>query len=253
MTDPRRLLDDGSGASPALRALLASAKREDDPRAPQIEALSAKLAASVASLSPIAPTALAPHVVATAVASASRLAVCVKAGAVILALGVLCGGAWYVRTVRDAEHTQAETRRVIELEARQTPSTVAPRAPDNASIENAVPPPSPTPSPDSASAPPRPAPSPRQRPGSGDSEAETKLVVAAGAALVRDNAEAALALTREHLARFPNGAHAEERDRIAIEALARLEGVERARAAADRFFMRYPQSIYRSRIESLLR
>jgi outer membrane protein assembly factor BamD (BamD/ComL family) len=109
------------------------------------------------------------------------------------------------------------------------------------------------PSLDTASAPARPPASPRKPTASGDSEAETKLVVAAGAALVRDNAEAALALTREHLARFPNGAHAEERDRIAIEALARLEGVERARAAADRFFLRYPQSIYRSRIESLLR
>jgi hypothetical protein len=253
MTDPRRLLDDGSAASPALRALLASAKREDDPRAPQIEALSARLAASVAPPSPIAPMALAPHVVATAVASASRLAIGIKAGAVIVALGVLCGGAWYVRTIRDAEHTQADTRPAIELDARPTPATVAPRAPDQASIESVAAQPSPTPSPDSASALPRPAASPRQPRGSGDGEAETKLVVAAGAALVRDDPEAALALTRQHLAQFPNGAHAEERDRIAIEALARLGGFERARTAADRFFIRYPESIYRSRIESLLR
>ena len=63
-------------------------------------------------------TALPPHAVATAVAGASRLVVGAKAGAVFVALGVLCGGAWYVRTIRDAEHTQAETRRVIALEAR---------------------------------------------------------------------------------------------------------------------------------------
>jgi len=60
-------------------------------------------------------------------------------------------------------------------------------------------------------------------------------------------------LTREHRARFPDGAHAEERDRIAIEALVRLGGIDDARVAGDRFFSRYPQSIYRSRIEDLLR
>jgi hypothetical protein len=257
MTDPRRLLD-GSEASPALRALLASAKRDDDPGAPQIEALSARIAAAVAPIVPIAP---APPVIATAAASAGHAAIAVKAGAVIVALGVIGGGGWYVRQIRDDARTHVETRPAIKLDARQVPAPVAPRAPDHASdhgsdhasVENVVPRPSPTPSPDSASAPPRPTASPRQPRGSGDSEAETKLVVAAGAALVRDDAEAALALTREHLAQFPNGAHAEERDRIAIEALARLGGLDDARAAADRFFLRYPRSIYRSRIESLLR
>jgi hypothetical protein len=182
----------------------------------------------------------------------------------IVVLGVLCGGAWWVRAIRH--------------DARQPPSPVSARAPDNASqdnassdnassdnassgnasqdnaaIENVVPQPPSTPSLDSASAPPHPATSPRQKRGSGDSEAETKLVLTAGAALVRDDAGAALALTRQHLAQFPNGAHAEERDRIAIEALARLGGIDDARAAAGRFFIRYPQSIYRSRIETLLR
>ena len=269
MTDPRRLLDDGSEASPALRALLASAKRGDDPRASQIEALSARLAASVAplaSITPVGPLATSPQVVAAAVARARHAAMGAKVGAVIVALGVLCGGAWYVRATRDVAHTHAQKRRAIELDARQTPSTVAPRepddgSPDNASSDNAssdhasigevVPQPSPMRSLDSASTPPRHTAAPKQPRGAGDSE--TKLVFAAGAALVRDDAETALALTREHLAQFPNGAHAEERDRIAIEALARLGRRDRARAAADRFFMRYPQSIYRSRIEGLVR
>jgi len=247
MTDPRRLLDDGSEASPALRALLASAKRDDDPGARQVAALSARLAAAVAPLAP------APQAIATAAASAGHAAIGAKMAAVIFALGALCGGAWYVHAIRDDARTHAELRRAVERDARQTPSTVAPRAPDHASIEEVVPQPPAAPSLDSGSARPRPAAVPRQPRGSGDSEAETKLVVAAGAALVRDDAEAALALTREHLAQFPNGAHAEERDRIAIEALARLGGVERARAAADRFFLRYPRSIYRSRIEGLVR
>jgi hypothetical protein len=253
MTDPRRLLDNGSDASPALRALLASAKRDDDPRAAQVEALSARLAAAMAPVAPAAPIAPAPHVIASAAARASHAAVCVKAGAAIVALGVLCAGALYVRVIRDDARTRAETSHAIEVDARQSPTAVAPQAPDHPSIENAVPRPSPAPSLDVASAPAPPATSPKQKRGSGDSDAEAKLVLTAGAALVRDDAETALALTREHGARFPNGAHAEERDRIAIEALVRLRGLEDARLAGDRFFVRYPQSIYRARIEGLLR
>src|SRR6185295_5263530 len=183
VTDPRRLLD-GSDASPALRALLASAKRDDDPSAPQIEALSARLAAAIAPVVPIAPMAPAPQAIATAAASAGHAAIGAKAGAVIVALGFLGGGAWYVHAIREDARPHAETRPAVGLDARQLPSTVAPRAPDTASIEKVVPQPSPTRSPDGASAPPRPAASPRQPRGAGDSEAETKLVVAAGAALV---------------------------------------------------------------------
>ena len=53
MTDPRRLLDDGSGASPALRALLASARRDDDPSAAQVEALSTRLRLPVEQANPL--------------------------------------------------------------------------------------------------------------------------------------------------------------------------------------------------------
>jgi len=264
MTDPRRLLDYGSEASPALRAILASAKRMDDPRASQIEALEARLAASVAplaSITPVGPLATPPQVVAAAVARARYAGMGARAAAVIVALAVLCGAAWYVRAIRDTSDTRAG----------QAPSMVAPRAPDRASPDRAspdrgspdrgspdrasigkmAPPASPTPPLDRASDLPRSTAAPTKPRGAGDSE--TKLVVAAGAALVRDDAATALALTREHLAKFANGAHAEERDRIAIEALVRLGGRDRARAAADRFFMRYPQSIYRSRIEDLMR
>jgi len=280
MTDPRRLLDDGSEASPALRALLASARRGDDPRARQIEALSARLAASVAPIAPIVPIAPAPQAIATAAASAGRAAFAAKACAMIAVLGVVGSGAWYVHATRDDARTRAETRPArrddarthaetrparrddartpaevrpaIGLDASPLPSTIVLGPPADVPIEEAPQPP-PTLTMDSAGGPPRLAASPRQPRGPGDSEAETKLVVAAGAALVANDAEAALALTREHLTRFPNGAHAEERDRIAIEALVRLGGLEGARAAADRFFTRYPQSVYRSRVESLVR
>jgi hypothetical protein len=253
MSDPRRLLDDGSEASPALRALLSSARRADDPRADQIEALSARLEDSGVPLAPIPRMAPPPPPVATAVARASRAAIAARTSAMVIGLGVLCGGALYVRAIRNDAHPQAEMPSTIELDARPAPSAVAPPLPDDPPIEQPGPQPSPTPSLGSASPPPRPAPLSRKARGAGDSEAETKLVVEAGAALVRDDAAAALSLTRQHLAQFPRGAHAEERDRIAIEALARLGGLDDARAAASRFFLRYPHSIYRSRIEGLVR
>lgn len=252
MSDPRRLLEGGE-ASPALRALLTSAKRADDPSAAQIDALSARVTAAVA---PHAPVPVPSQAVATALAAASRLAIAARAGAVIVGLGALCGAAWYVHTMRDDVRPRQDTQRATDSDAQQIPSAVVPRppavvAPDDAALDSVVPQPSPAPSPD-RTIPPRPAAGSKPR-GSASSEAETQLVVAAGAALVRDDAEAALALTRQHVAQFPNGAHAEERDRIAIEALARLGKLDRARAAADRFFLRYPRSIYRPRIEGLVR
>ncbi len=57
MSDPRRLLDEGSEASPLLRSLLASAKRADEPRAHQVAAVSAGLAPLLA---PIVPPPVVP-------------------------------------------------------------------------------------------------------------------------------------------------------------------------------------------------
>jgi hypothetical protein len=160
-----------------------------------------------------------------------------------------------VRVIRDDPRTHAETRPAIDPDARQPEPAAAPRAPDPAWTEDVAPQPSPAPSLDVADPPPPPAtvPKPKPKRGAGDGDAEAKLVLAAGTALVRDDAQTALALTRQHLARFPNGAHAEERDRIAIEALARLGRPDDARAAAGRFFVQYSESIYRARIEGLLR
>jgi hypothetical protein len=225
MTDPLRVLDDGS-ASPALRSLLESAKRADDPRAGQIDALSARLAPLMVPLVPIVPP---PVPVPTAIAGAGHAALAVKIAAAIAAVGLAGGGAWYVH----ASHAPAP---VV-----APPIVVVPSQP-------VAPAPPPMP-------PPEPAPTPAHRsaPRTTDAAAESALVTAAEDALVHGDPATALARAREHATRFPSGAHAEERDRIAIEALVRLGNSDTAHAAAEHFFTRYPHSIYRGRLETLLR
>ena len=60
------------------------------------------------------------------------------------------------------------------------------------------------------------------------------------------------ALTEEHARLYPHGLLAEERDVLAIEALARLGRLPRAKDLAQRFAARYPGSAYTKRIERAL-
>jgi hypothetical protein len=241
MTDPRRLLDDESSTSPTLRSLLESAKREDEPAYGRVTALATRLAPLIAPLAPLPPP---PAAVATA-ASAGKGVLVAKIGAAIVAAGLVGSGAWVAY----------DRSRAAPLAS--PPSPVQQTLPD-------APPPQPareiTPDvptmPDVPTTPDAPTtrlalPEPRA-PRHVDRDAEAALVRAAQAALLRDDAANALALTRQHATRFASGAHAEERDRIAIEALVRLGRTDDARAQAQRFFTHYPRSIYRPRIEALL-
>jgi hypothetical protein len=172
---------------------------------------------------------------------------------VLVVLGAIGGGAWYVYGSRSSAATPPAV-----IVAPQAP-TASPIAPDPMPVV----PPAPRIEPEPAAPVARPDQAPRasahgadtakRRRDPDDGEAEAALVVDAEAALVRDDTATALGLTRSHAARFPTGAHAEERDRIAIEALVRLGNREPARAAAERFFTRYPHSIYRARLEGLVR
>jgi hypothetical protein len=231
MTDPRRLLDDGSSTSPALRSLLESAKQEDEPREQRVAALTTRLAPLLTPLAAMPP----PPPVTAPVAAAGKSALAIKAGAAVVAAGLVGGGAWYL-------HDRAHVAQVAPAPAREP--VPVPEAPIPA-------PPAPTPElPQTPLALPA---HPRPSTPAVDPAAEAALVQSAEAALVGGDGANALALTREHATRFPAGAHAEERDRIAIEALVRLGRAGDAHAAAERFFARYPRSIYRARVEALLR
>lgn len=72
--------------------------------------------------------------------------------------------------------------------------------------------------------------------------AELALVEAATAALENGQPTRALDLAREHARRFPAGALAPERERVAIAALCDLGRVEAAKRRAERFYARHRNS-----------
>jgi hypothetical protein len=81
--------------------------------------------------------------------------------------------------------------------------------------------------------------------------AELALLEKAQDALRSRPAEA-LALTNEHARRFPKGSYAQEREVIAIEALAKTGRTAEARARADRFKRAFPGSASIRRIDAIL-
>lgn len=82
---------------------------------------------------------------------------------------------------------------------------------------------------------------------------EQALVDTARAALARGRAADALRAADEHAARFPSGKLAEERENLAIQALAFAGRRDEALARAARFHKRYPASLYGGTLDELLK
>jgi hypothetical protein len=80
-------------------------------------------------------------------------------------------------------------------------------------------------------------------------ESEAALLQRAQAALATDPARA-LALTREHRRRFPQGSLSQEREVIAIEALKRVGAGRAAGEKASEFEQRYRGSVHKERVRS---
>jgi hypothetical protein len=83
--------------------------------------------------------------------------------------------------------------------------------------------------------------------------AESALLDVARTALARGEPDHALAAVGRHAAQFPHGALAEEREAIAVKALAQSGRGADARARADRFRTRYPESLFSTAIDSSLK
>jgi hypothetical protein len=77
-------------------------------------------------------------------------------------------------------------------------------------------------------------------------------LIAAARRAVKARPARALALTARHLARFPRGQLAQEREVLAVEALVRLERRAAACARAARLLAAAPHSSYRLRLRGLL-
>jgi|LNFM01.1.fsa_nt_gb hypothetical protein len=81
---------------------------------------------------------------------------------------------------------------------------------------------------------------------------EQQLLSAAQRALTQRDTSAALDAVRAHSRRFARGALAEERDALEIRALLLGEREREARALAERFRRRYPDSVFIATIEERL-
>jgi len=88
-------------------------------------------------------------------------------------------------------------------------------------------------------------------PPAAEPESESEILRRAQDAL-RGSPARALALTDRHLARFPGGTFAQEREVLAISALLGMGRTAAARARATRFLTSFPTSAHRRRLEVLI-
>jgi hypothetical protein len=78
---------------------------------------------------------------------------------------------------------------------------------------------------------------------------QADLLARAWQALARHDPQTTLSLLDDDQRRHPHGALAEERDAMRVQALAAVGKRDEARARADAFFARYPQSVHRAAVE----
>jgi hypothetical protein len=79
---------------------------------------------------------------------------------------------------------------------------------------------------------------------------ERELIEPARSALIRTQAESALAAVGRHETEFPEGQLAEEREAIAVQALVLMGNFEDAKARATSFKQRFPSSLFVPLVES---
>ncbi|HVH41415.1 MAG TPA: hypothetical protein VM925_03700 [Labilithrix sp.] len=81
---------------------------------------------------------------------------------------------------------------------------------------------------------------------------EQELIDTARVALARHRGNDALEATQRHAQRFPHGVLSEEREALAIQALVAEGQLDAARARAEQFKRRYPQSIFGPSVDRAL-
>jgi hypothetical protein len=226
-----RWRESGSDATPAARHLLASASI-DDPSQEQLASLAGRLAPMLDPFRP--PLRVAPQ--------ASGLGARVARSAVVLIIGAAVLGVHLWKTpglgrypgtrpgTEAANSPLPSIDRVVVTPALLRLESYAEREPGGKSFGPAprVPPPSPV----------------------DPSKNEALLLLLAHEALVAGDVNAALAKVAEHQQSFPKGALAEEREVLAIEALAKSGQADGARARARSFHARYPSSAYAARVDA---
>lgn len=244
--DPPRLSD--APGSDLLRHALDGA-RADVPRASAIEAMLARFPVGPPGgpsgpSGPSGPTTGPPPGAAPIPAAGVGGGMAKIAGWILLAGAVGAGGYWATtQSARPPSSASPQTS----SQAVTMPSS-SPEASPSAALSVAAPQPSASTAPTVASKPlSQPSVSASAEVG-GPSEIE--LLREAQAAL-SSNPGHALELANQHQARFPKGGLGQERDMIRIQALLAMGQKDQARALADDFRRRHPDSAHTSRLDDL--
>lgn len=240
MKEPKRwheALDDG-----ALRRAL-EAGRSERPRDAQLGAMAAKLGLSATALG-VGSAGAAGTPLVKAGAVATGVATVTKA-AVVCVLGVAIGVA--------VTASRSEVRDVGSTNSAPAAPVETPALPEKERLLAPAVAPAPTPGRTSS----EPHPSKRSPPSSSAEppasiDEEVRLLARMQDAVARDP-EGALALGREHRRRFGGGVLEQEREVLAIEALAKLGRLSEAGARADAFKQRFPRSGHARRVAAVLR
>ena len=263
--DPPRLLDPGSDAPAWLRSSLdAGARDVADPA--RLARIAARLPSGLIAAAPAVPS-----VLPGAVAGAGLGIALLGAGLGLALLGAGVGTGWVASPRSAAPPPSARPVTMGETPIPPAPSAIVmPAVPEPLRLgptETPAPRPRPPPSsgrPESlptgtagpaASLRPEPvAPSAAPEPASPEppaAESERAILQRAQDAL-RGSPAQALSLTDLHLARYPGGMFAQEREVLAISALLGMGRAADARARARRFVASFPASAHRRRLEVLI-
>ena len=225
-SDPGRL----SKAAPEspLGRLLASAER-DAPSDRELARLAERLAA-VLDQAPV-PAAVAP-----------RSSLLTKVAVTVGVAAFFVGGLWVLRRPTTPplapQKPSSSPLTVVSAAPNVTGAAVAPAPSSSAAV---------APAPAQRVMPQKPAPDPLKSP-SAEGPSEPVLLEQARRTLASSPATA-LALTNQHLARFPHGLLAQEREVIAIEALRRLGRNAEADRRAAAFAQAFPGSAHQRMVE----
>jgi hypothetical protein len=170
----------------------------------------------------------------------------------VIALGMYLSGALTTLAVREQLGKHQEGVSVVS----RTPAPSGERATASAPIEPWVTPASPEPRPSAAAAPTPAAvvvaPSASSHRAVSKLADERQLILVARAGLARGRPKEALAALDEHARRFAAGELAEEREGLRVEALVASGSYEDAKAVAERFDAKFPDSMLRGSVRHAL-
>jgi len=228
-SDPPRLVE--SAESPTVRRLMMDSQSDiaTDAELTQLESRLAPLLWLTGPVSaPLSKPALLSHVTGAAA---------VKVGIVVGA--AVAAGSLLVSTTRHPDPPRVVAPAAAHVD--EPPPAAAPPAAEATPVVPAAP--ADAPADDAANEP------PAKRKLLAQKASEADLLDRARRALASDPGHA-LALAEQHRRTFSRGILVQEREVIAVEALAKLGRAGEARARADRFLRAFPGSAYRSKLES---